>query len=47
MSASGQIVKVSLGGGDEGEGGVSGVIEERNRGHSAMALESVLSGIGR
>lgn len=47
ISASGRIVSVGFGGGEEGDGGVSGVIEERNNGHCAIALESVLSRIGR
>ena len=47
MSAPGRIVSVGFGGGDEGDGGGWGVIEERNSGHSAIALESVLSRIGR
>ena len=47
ISAPGWIVNVSFGGGDEEGRNVWGVIEERNNGHSVIALESVLSRIGR
>jgi len=47
ISAPGRIVSVGFGGGDEEDGDIWGVIEERNKGHSAIALESVLSRIGR
>ena len=47
ISAPGRIVNVGFGGGDEEGGDVWGVIEERNNGHSIIALESVLSRIGR
>lgn len=37
---------MGFGGGDD-DGDVWGVIEDRNNGHSAIALESVLSSTGR
>lgn len=46
MSAPGRIVNVGFGGGDD-DGDGWGVIEDRNNGHSAIALESVLSSTGR
>ena len=47
MSAPGRIVSVGFGGGDEEGVDVWGVMEERNSGHSTIALESVLSRTGR
>ena len=47
ISAAGRIVKVGFGGGDGEDGAAWGVIEERNKGHSAIALESVLRRTGR
>jgi hypothetical protein len=45
ISAPGRIVNVGFGG--EGTVDVPGVIEERNKGHSVIALESVLRRTGR
>jgi hypothetical protein len=49
ISAPGRIVNVGFGGEGECKGTVDvpGVIEERNKGHSAIALESVLRRTGR
>lgn len=47
ISATDRIVNVGFGGGDEEDEDVWGVMEERSRGHSAIAFDSVLSRIGK